>query len=90
MYLALPLAFPKGEDTLAGMLFLRASEVYITAATMRLLYVFLGGLKTAADASNKLSQHYVSSFIQLGKLIVTASASSSSSVSSSTARPTRC
>lgn len=71
MYLALPLAFPKGEDTLAGMLFLRASEVYITAATMRLLYVFLGGLKTAADASNKLSQHYVSSFIQLGKLIVT-------------------
>lgn len=71
MYLALPLAFPRGESTLAGMLFLRAVEVYITAASMRLVYVFLSGVKTAADASNKLSQHYVSSFIQLAKLIVT-------------------
>lgn len=69
--LTLPLAFPYGEQTLGGLIFMRGAGVYITAAVMRLLYVFLGGLKAAADASGRLSQHYISSFIQLGRLVVT-------------------
>lgn len=71
VYACLPFLFPKGESGFWGLLCFRAARIYIAAAGMRLIYVFLSGLKTATNTSHKLSGHFISGFIQLAKLLVT-------------------